>query len=561
MAGSFVDESWRPGILLVREEDGHITGMNAAAGDLLMDEPRGAEGVEAAELDVPLGERSWNELLRRAARADPGREPDVVVSVEAEEERLLRLSFERLELEAGEHLLCMVVPVAPRPPTLPGIPVREAKDALTGFLNRFLWEARLARCLERTRVTQGQVAVIVLDLNRFRVVNESFGHSVGDLLLAEVADRVRGCVRDADALGRVGGDEFAVFLPDVADREDAERVAARIQAALEPPLAAAETPVHLGASMGIALGSAEEGGPSALLRNAEMAMARAKRAAGAAGETRSTESPYRVYDPGRDSVPTDRLQRENELRRALEEGELLLEYQPIVSLETGEVMGAEALVRWEHPERGRLPPAEFIPLAERSGLVLPLGRWVLERATREAAAWPANGRSVPVTVNVSPRTLRDRRLADHIDGALSEAGLEPGRLILEITENAAVEGMGALSEIRGRGIRILVDDLGKGYAALEYFKRIDVDGFKVDRSFVAGLEEDIRDRAIVEATVLLGRRLSMQVVAEGIESPAQRERLRELGCALGQGFLFARPMPGERLAELLRDGGRIPPEG
>jgi diguanylate cyclase (GGDEF)-like protein len=417
-------------------------------------------------------------------------------------------------------------------------------DPLTGLPNRSLVLDRLDQALGRSDRTGGRVTVFFTDLDRFKVVNDSFGHSVGDGVLLSISERLRAAVRPHDTVGRLAGDEFIVVCEDLTDRE-ALNVAERVSDAVCQPILLAGRETVITASIGIA--HAEPGSRAEdILRDSDVAMYRAKERGRARIELFDAELRHRMID---------RLEMERSLRTAIAAGELHLAYQPIVSFDGWEVVAAEALVRWDHPERGPVEPAEFIPLAEESGLILPLGRWVLTEACRQLAAWRAGGfPNLQVTVNLSARQFSDPDLIAVVAEALARASLPPGALWLEITERVLMEEVEATAEtlvaLKRLGVHLAVDDFGTGYSSLSYLKRFPVDLLKIDRSFIDGLGTDPEDGAIVLAIVSLAQALRLEVVAEGVEQFHQLEALHRLGCDAVQGFLLARPGPPDGLPRL-----------
>jgi len=422
-------------------------------------------------------------------------------------------------------------------------------DHLTGLPNRRLFVDRLEQALRRTRRRKGgKVAVMFMDLDGFKVVNDSLGHDTGDRLLVEVAERLGGCLRPEDTLARFGGDEFVVLIEGAGASDAAVRVAERIVEELREPFTLDARELYVAASIGVGLGDDSTKSPEKLLREADTAMYRSKEVGGT----------YEVFDVAMHGRAVDRLELENDLRRAIEEDEFVVHYQPIVSLQTGQLWGVEALVRWEHPERGLLNPDEFVPVAEESGLVVPMGELVLEEACRRAAQWQKKFPRTPplaVSVNLSGRQLRRPDLHEVIGRALEETGLSASSLGLDITETVYIGTLdantAALDRLRALGIRISLDDFGSGYSSLSYLKRLPADILKVDKSFTRGLGLEAEDTAIVQTIVDLAHILGMEVVAEGVEIEEQETLLKEMGCDFGQGFLFSKPLPPEEVPDFL----------
>ncbi len=423
-------------------------------------------------------------------------------------------------------------------------------DALTGLPNRVLFEDRLQRTLASEGEPGAKVAVLFVDLDDFKVVNDSLGHRAGDRLLAAAARRLRGCLRPQDTVARFGGDEFAVLLDDAWDDDGARRVAERMVEELQrAPFDLEGTEVFIAPSVGIALGTVGEDRYDDLMRRADVAMYEAKKGGGAH---------YALYAPGMDLRALERLNLRSDLRRAMERGEFVVHYQPVVLLQTGRVVGMEALVRWEHPEHGVVLPGEFVPLAEETGLIVPIGLWVLREACRRAKEWQGLVPGDPplvMCVNLSARQLGDPQLVPDVVRILQETGLGPRHLTLEITESALVDDgvlrEGALERLRGLGVRLAVDDFGTGYSSLSYLRRLPADMLKIDGSFVEGIEGGAKDEVLLSGVIGIAHGLSMLVVAEGVESAGQARRLEALGCDLAQGFYFARPLPSEAAGRLL----------
>ena len=427
---------------------------------------------------------------------------------------------------------------------------RALHDPLTDLPNRALFRDRLGQALARAP-RAGAAAVLFLDLDRFKTINDSLGHPAGDRLLRDVARRLPAHVRPGDTVARFGGDEFALLLEGGVTTAAAAATADRV-ATLREPLVLDGQSVVVAASVGVVL--AEAGAdPDELLRDADVAMYAAKRAGGGR---------FRFFEPSMRAAVRERLVLETDLRRALERDELLLHYQPIVDLATNRTIGVEALVRWAHPKRGLLLPGTFVPLAEETGLILPLGRWVLAESCRQLRAWQASGRAdqgLRVSVNLSARQFAESALVEEVAETLGATGLAPGCLQLEITESAAMaDPSGAivtLQELKALGVRLALDDFGTGYSSLGQLRRFPLDVLKIDRGFVAGLEDDAKGAAIAGAMVWLGRALGLVTVAEGVESANVLDRVRALGCEVGQGYLFAKPLTAEAAEELLAGAG------
>ena len=424
-------------------------------------------------------------------------------------------------------------------------------DALTGLPNRALFLQRLGRALAR-----GPVAVLFVDLDGVKLVNDSLGHAAGDQLLVETARRLADCCEPTDTPARMGGDEFAILLERVREPAAAVARAEQLLAALRTPLVLDGRELFPTASIGIALGSSDGASADALLREADAAMYRAK--------TRGRDG-FAVFDPSMASHAAERLALDADLRRALERGEFFLQYQPVLVLADGRISEVEALVRWQHPDRGLIPPATFIPVEEQTGLIIALGQWILDEACRQAARWRALlGERAPIMdVNLSARQFHRPELAAEVKRALRRARLDPRGLKLEITESVAMRNAEAtietLQALKALGIGLVIDDFGTSYSLLASLKRFPVDGLKLDRSLIDGLGEEPQDTAIIRSVVARAEALGLRVTGEGIETETQRDRLRLLGCEQGQGFLFARPQLASELEALLVAAAQDPP--
>ena len=461
-------------------------------------------------------------------------------------------AFKQGDVDFVQALANVLGDVVERQLTDDDIRHRAVHDPLTGLPNRLLFLDRLGQAAERQRRRRDTLtAVLALDLDRFKLVNESLGHRAGDELLAAAAPRLKQVVRSADTVARFSGDEFGILLEDIAGEQDAIDMAERIAGVFARPFVLDGNEHFVTASIGIALA---EGGERAedLLRDAGAAMHRAKER----GRAR-----YELFDEALRGRALSRLRVENDLRRALQRDELTLHYQPLVSLSDRRMVSVEALVRWDHPERGRMSPADFIPVAEENGLIEPLGRWVLEHACRQAAEWCRgwpDAAPLTMSVNLSAVQVANRSLAETVATALRVSGLDPSCLALELTESMLVGDNEELSEtlveLKALGLRLVLDDFGTGYSSLSYLTRLPLDALKVDRSFVDGLGTESRDTAVTEAIVAMSRALSLRVVGEGAETEQQVAELARLGCDLVQGFYFSQPVPAEEITRMLVEG-------
>ncbi len=420
-------------------------------------------------------------------------------------------------------------------------------DVLTELPNRALFTDRLEHALARSRLAELQVAVLFLDMDRFKMINDTLGHDVGDHVLRDLARRLRGCVREGDTVARLGGDEFAVIIEDVVDVHPVESVARKILEMLTQPFYWQDRELFITTSIGISLFPEDGDDPKALLKNADIAMYRAK------DQGRNT---YRFYAAAMGAQALERLSMETSLRHALERDEFVLHYQPQVDMATGRAVGVEALLRWQHPEFGLISPGDFIPILEETGLIVPVGEWVLRAACRQVRAWQQNAHpQLTLAVNLSSKQITAPGFARTVNQVLVQTGMQPERLELEITESMLVEHstdtVGCLRELVSMGLRLAIDDFGTGYSSLSYIKRFSIDTLKIDRAFVVDVTVDEDDAAIVQAIVAMARRLNIQVVAEGVETEAQCAFLRAHDCNLVQGYLFGRPVPAEQFFALL----------
>jgi diguanylate cyclase (GGDEF)-like protein/PAS domain S-box-containing protein len=414
-------------------------------------------------------------------------------------------------------------------------------DALTGLANRTLFHSRIGHVVNPRRRSDTRAAVVVVDLDGFKEINDSLGHAAGDELLVELSRRLDAGLRTSDTVARLGGDEFGVLLPEIRDRDDVLHAVERLKSAIETPFALQGLSLSLEASIGIALYPEDGEDVEALLRRADAAMYHAK----------DEGSSWAFYDASRIRHGTPRVTLMGELRRALDRQELVLHYQPKAVLADGEVHAVEALLRWQHPERGLVGPDEFIPMAQQTGLIKPLTLYVIDEALRQCHVWLDDGLSLAIAVNLSARNLLDGDFPGQVRGMLDRWEIDPGLLEFEITESAMLTDPGRtrliLEQFSEMGIRLSIDDFGTGYSSLAYLKRLPVSEIKVDRSFVMNMDEDEDDATIVRSTIELGRNLGLDVVAEGVETERVWDRLRALGCTAAQGYYLSRPVPGDEL--------------
>ncbi len=537
-------------LIAITDTDGNLLYLNAAAKRFVgvaadANVPHVAEVVPAAVLErltseiIPIVETegSWSGELS-LVRHEGGVMPvwaQLLRHTDPEDEHVYYSSVmhDLSERKAFEHRLAH----------------QATHDPLTGLPNRALLIDRLDGALARARRHGRRVAVLFLDLDHFKVVNDSLGHSLGDHLLIAISDRLALALRPGDTVARFGGDEFVVLCEDVLDQADAVAVAERVDRAISGRFIVDETEVFVGVSIGIACPDDVDVDPETLIRDADAAMYRAKDR----GRAR-----WELFDNAMRASAVDRLDIETALRRALERHELRVYYQPIIELTTGAIDGIEALLRWEHPERGLLNPDDFITVAEETGLIVPIGAWVLDQACRQVQRWQASVPQLPplrVSVNLSGRQLGHTNLVSDVSSVLAETGIDPGLVELEITESVLMDDVDmsqeTLSQLHSLGVKLVVDDFGTGYSSLSYLRRFPVDILKVDRSFIEELDEDNGDSAIVTAIITLAHTLGLSAVAEGVETAGQLARLRELGCDRAQGFHMARPGTDHDTGELL----------
>ena len=422
-------------------------------------------------------------------------------------------------------------------------------DVLTGLPNRRMFKDRLTEELERAREAGGHLAVMFLDLDRFKIINDTLGHDMGDRLLQVVAKRINACARPLDTVARMGGDEFTILLPDVKSEAEPIQVAESLLNSLKDSFTLEGHEFHITTSIGIALYPNDGPDSDALMKNADTAMYRAKE---------SGKNQYRLYNALMNDQAFNRLTLENDLRKALERGEFVAYYQPQLNIETGEIIGMEALVRWKHPERGLVSPAQFIPLAEETGLIVQIDEWVLRTACEQNKRWQEQGyRPLRVAVNLSTQQFQQANLVERVAQVLKETGLDPQYLELEITESIAMYNVErviiTLQELAKLGLEIAIDDFGTGYSSLVYLKNFPIHRLKIDQSFVRDITTDHGDAAIVSTIIAMSHSMQLDVIAEGVETPEQLKFLHEQKCREMQGYLFSGPVPAERFEQFLRD--------
>jgi diguanylate cyclase (GGDEF)-like protein/PAS domain S-box-containing protein len=427
-------------------------------------------------------------------------------------------------------------------------------DTLTDLPNRVEFMNQLRAAIERTEGNKyARFAVLFLDLDRFKLINDSLGHAVGDKLLIKIAERLKACVRPGDVVARLGGDEFTILLNRSGDPEDIARVAERLQARISEPFKIDNYEVFTTASIGIVVSDGVKRDPQDFLRDADAAMYRAKEA----GKAR-----YEIFDQEMHVRNMNLLQLENDLRRAVERREFEVLYQPIVELNTGMISEFEALIRWRHPVHGLVTPNEFVHVAEETGLIVQIGRWILEESCRQIDLWQRKfGLPFAVSVNLSAKQLMHPNLTNEIRQILDETGISASQLKLEVTESTVMEhsekSLKVLQQLDQLGIALSTDDFGTGYSSLSYLQKFPFERLKIDRSFINLMDDDDRSNAIVKTILMLGENLGLEVVAEGIETASQLERLRSLGCKAGQGYLFSRPVDREAAEDLLVAGANV----
>ncbi len=530
------------------------------AGTFTLSEGRGLQALGLAPGQV-VGQSVFDvysempELLEEIRAALAGRETNLTVPVRG---LLFETRLSPLRDGSGEvaGVIGVATDVTARKALEEELQHRLFHDPLTNLPNRALFMNRLGHALARSDRQTGWVALLLLDLDRFNIVNDSLGHDKGDQLLIEAARRLQASLRPGDTVARLGGDEFAILLDNIESASGAITVAERVARDLRAPFHLRQQEIFVTASIGITLNRSSQDSPDDLLRDADVALHRAKDAG---------RAQYQIFDPEMNVRALERLALESSLRQAIARGELRVHYQPKLRLSTRRIMGFEALVRWEHPQQGLIFPNDFMPLAEEAGIALDIGQWVLRQACRQARQWPTRhplGLPLEVSVNLSSRQFEQPNLVSRVAGALHETGLDAAHLKLEITESVVLadtpETQHTLRELKRIGVLLSMDDFGTGPAALSYVRRFPVDNLKIDRSFVSSLGRDaetdiaaMEDSAIVSAIIGLAKTLGMVVTAEGIETEAQAARLQEMGCDLGQGYLFSAPLSSDEVNTLI----------
>jgi len=534
------------------DAEGKLTMFNQAAREFhgIGPAPIGPEGwAQRYGLYRPDGqtELSRNDIpLFRALNGEIVREAEMVIAHDNGTRRTLMVNGQAFYDDEGSKLGAVVAmhDVTERRALQDRLAHQALHDALTGLPNRALFYDRLEHALTRS---DGGVAVLFMDLDNLKVVNDSLGHTAGDQLLIALAGRLRACLRPVDTVARLGGDEFTILLEDVVDTGAPTQLAEGIAELLRKPFELFGRDVYVSASIGVAVSGPGKAHPDDLLRRADVAMYKAKDAG---------KGQHKLFDDDMDEEALSRLAGEGDLRRAIDQGELRLYYQPKVPLTSHRgPIGMEALVRWQHPQRGLIAPEEFLPLAEETGLIVDLGRWVLQEACRQCRRWqesPVHGEPLSICVNLSARQFQGGQLVREVEEALRTADLPPTSLMVEITESVMMQDVesaaATLRTLRSQGVEVAIDDFGIGYSSLSYLYHFPVDSLKIDRSFVATLESTMRTRSLVQGIISLGHALGLTVVAEGVETPEQLTLLRAMGCDKAQGYLFARPLPAVEAA-------------
>ena len=539
------------GIVLL-DREGTVTWLSRSA-EAILDYPRDAAIGAHVDVILPLGGSRTDRLLDRVQRMTEG---PAELALRRRSGEIVPVEVEASVAELRERWMVVLVlrDLTGRQQTEETLRSLAYHDALTGLPNRLLFHDRLSQAIERARRARQLLTVMLIDLDRFKLINDSLGLVIGDQLIKGVADRLVQALRKSDTVGRLGGDEFMVLLLGTNGAEAAARVAQKLLEVLRPPLQIDGHELTTSASMGIALFPHDGDDADALIKNAANALGRAKE---------QGRNHYQFYTEDMNAKAFERLMLESGLRKALEQGELVLHYQPKVSLADGAVTGVEALLRWVHPDFGLVPPAEFIPLAEETGLIVPIGAWVLRTACAQVHAWHRAGHpGIDLAVNISARQFQERSFVPSVATALAETGFPAERIELELTESVimrdALDVAQRLRELTALGIRLAVDDFGTGYSSLGYLRSFPIHALKIDRSFVRDIDRDPNSAALAQAIIAMAASLRLQVVAEGVETRAQLEQLHGCGCQELQGYIFSKPLPPDELLALLAEGRRLP---
>lgn len=539
------------GIVLL-DPGGTVTWLSRSA-EAIFDYPRDAAIGASIDLLLPAAASAERVLdrLRGPGRAEPW---EVLIRRRSGELIPVEVEGNALEQDGRRMLVLVVRDVTVRHQTEETLKSLAYHDPLTGLPNRLLFHDRLSQAIERAKRNRQLLTVMLVDLDRFKLINDSLGLETGDQVIKGVADRLCRTLRKSDTVARLGGDEFMVLLLGTQGAEAAAKVAQKLLEVLKPPLLVEGHELTTTASIGIALFPHDGDDADSLIKNADNALSRAKEQ----GRNR-----YQFYTDDMNAAAFERLMLESRLRKALEQGELLIHYQPKVSLADGAVVGVEALLRWFHPDLGLVPPAEFIPLAEETGLIVPIGAWVLRTALAQLRRWHRAGHEgLQLAVNLSARQFQEKDLVATVAAALEASGVPASSLELELTESAvmrdAPDAARRLRELTALGVRLSIDDFGTGYSSLGYLRSFPIGALKIDRSFVRDLDRDANSAALARAIVALAAGLKLKVVAEGVETREQLDLLRAFGCHELQGYLFSRPLPPEELLALLEEGRRLP---
>ncbi|HYH40323.1 MAG TPA: EAL domain-containing protein [Azospirillum sp.] len=531
--------------ILILDAEGRVLDCNPMIGRF-MGVP--ADEVIGFNMITDARDQSLAPAIRRAATGEPVEIETQYISTLGNKSGFYHVHFQPVyRNDALMFVLAFVDDVTERKAAEQRVHYLAHYDALTGLPNRTLLQDRLTHAIAAAKRSNGTVAVLFLDLDHFKVINDSLGHTIGDEVLKDVAVRLQQALREVDTVGRLGGDEFIIVLPDAGNAADVARVAARILDCVCEPMRIKDRDFTISPSIGISLYPADGEDGERLIKNADAAMYQAK----AAGR-----HAFRFFTTSMDAQLNERLNLEANIRRALDLGEFRLHYQPQIELGSGRVTGLEALIRWAHPDLGMVPPGRFIPVAEESGQIAAISLWVLDEACRQAKLWQAEGLPLQrVAVNISALQFRSAELPGQVSAALTRHGLPPWCLELEVTEGALIRNVDMailiLKSLKEMGVKVSIDDFGTGYSSLSYLQRFPVDTLKIDRSFVNDVPNDQNDAAIVKAIIGLGSSLGLQVIAEGVETEQQLNFLRESGCHGGQGYLFSPPIPADDASRFL----------